>query len=250
MSANVWVLGSMGWMPHRGQQTCCVLVEKGDELIMLDAGTGVSNLEQCADVLARHDRLSIVLSHYHLDHVTGLMYLKRFVRDKRVDIYGPGTPVYPRSTESYFTEVLQPAVYSAGHLGFAREVAYHDYGGRDFCIGDVSVSVREQSHTAPSFELRIDNDLVYATDSSFDAGAWEDAAPAKLLLHECWQDTCGDPRHTSADALVQGLPDGRYDRVVLIHQNPAWTRAKRAQIADEVSARGFELAHDGMMIAA
>lgn len=245
---GIWVLGSMGWMPSAGQQTCCVLVELGDELIMLDAGTGVSNLSLCRDVLDRHDHLSIILSHYHLDHVTGLMYLKRFVADKRVDVYGPGKPVYARTTESYFSQVLQPVIYSSGHRGFAREVHYHDYGGHDFSVGNVQVRVRAQQHSAPSFELRLDDVLVYATDTSFDPAMWADVAPAQVLLHECWQGAEGDPRHTSLDALEEGLPRGVFGQVALLHQNPAWTKAERKHIADAARRRGFGLAYDGMKL--
>ena len=222
--ATAWVLGSMGWMPARGQQTCCVLTEIGNELILLDAGTGVANLAWCSDVLRRHDHVSVLLSHYHLDHVAGLMYLKRFVANKRVDVYGPGKPVYKKATETYLSEVLQQVVYGSGHKGFAREVCYHDYGGQDFAVGNVRVGVRGQHHSAPSFELRLDDALVYATDTNFDAAAWREVAPAQLLLHECWQINDDDPRHTSADALVAGLPSDAFDRILLIHQNPAWSK--------------------------
>lgn len=246
--ATIWILGSMGWMPSAGQQTSCVLVEHRDELILLDAGTGVANLALCDDVLKRRNHLSVVLSHYHLDHLAGLMYLKRFVPHMRVDVYGPGRPVYRRTTESYCADVLQPAVYSSGHQGFAREVSYHDYAGRDFTIGSVSVGVRAQRHSAPSFELRIDDVLVYATDTNFDKTAWDDVAPAHVLLHECWQATADDARHTSAEALVVGLPQGLFEQVTLVHQNPAWTTADRAHITRMIADRGFSLAYDGMSI--
>ena len=66
--ATLWVLGSAGWMPKAGQETSCLLLEAQGQLIMLDAGTGVANLGLAAKALQRHDRLSILLSHYHLDH--------------------------------------------------------------------------------------------------------------------------------------------------------------------------------------
>ena len=94
MDATLWVLGSAGWMPKAGQETSCFLLEAQGQLIMLDAGTGVANLELVPEVLQRYDRLSVLLSHYHVDHLVGLMYLKRFAADKRVDVYGPGKPVY------------------------------------------------------------------------------------------------------------------------------------------------------------
>lgn len=246
--ADAWVLGSMGWMPAAGRQTACVLVELGDELIMLDAGTGVANLAAFAGVLECHDRLSIVLSHYHLDHVSGLMYLKRFVANKQVDVYGPGRPVYPRTTESYLRDLLQTTFYSSGPTGFAQNVRFFDYGGEDFAVGEVTIHVRPQYHSASSFELRLDDVLTYATDTRFDAQDWAGYPTTKVLLHECWQLTEEDARHSSVSALVTGIPHDVFDRVALIHQNPAWDEREREQVTEVAAMRGFELATDGMHI--
>ena len=246
--ATLWVLGSAGWMPSCGNETSCLLVEAEDDLIMLDAGTGVSNLSLVPEVLARHDRLHVLLSHYHLDHIVGLMYLKRFAAQMRVDVYGPGRPVYAHTTEECLREVLQPSVYASGAYGFARGVCYHDYGGMDFEAGGTSVSVRAQNHSSPSFELRLGGALIYATDTSFEPASWEDAEPAEVLLHECWQVQADDPRHTSVKALAQGLPRERFGRVLLIHHNPSWSETERAEVAQIAARRNIELAHDGMRI--
>ena len=215
--ADAWVLGSMGWMPAAGRQTACVLIELGDELIMLDAGTGVTNLAAFAGVLERHDRLSIVLSHYHLDHVSGLMYLKRFVANKQVDVYGPGRPVYPRTTESYLRDLLQTTFYSSGPTGFAQNVRFFDYGGEDFAVGEVTIHVRPQYHSASSFELRLDDVLTYATDTRFDAQDWVGYPTTKVLLHECWNISGEDSKHTSLEQILKQLNTQRFDDIYLIH---------------------------------
>ena len=235
-------------MPRAGQETSCFLLETQRQLIMLDAGTGVANLGLADDALGRHDQLTVLLSHYHVDHLVGLMYLKRFAADKRVDVYGPGRPVYPRTTEEYAGDFLQDALYSSGPFGFAREVHYHDYGGRDFWLGDLPVAVRAQNHSAPSFELHLGDLVTYATDTSFSAVAWEDCAPSQLLLHECWQLAAGDPRHTSAEALAAGLPRERFGKILLVHHNPSWDESERVRIERTVARHGIELARDGMVI--
>ena len=245
---RLWVLGSMGWMPRGGQETCCYLIECDGQLIMLDAGTGVSNLYRYADVLARYDHLSILLSHYHLDHIAGLMYLKRFCRDLALDIYGPGRPAYPKTTEEYLSDFLQSAIYSSGPFGFARSVRYFDYGGKDFTVGETHVGVTPQVHSSPSFQLRLGTDIVYATDTAFDACAWSSVQPAHILLHECWQLSAGDPRHSSAEALVLGLPRSSFDRVFLIHHNPSWAPDDRRAISALASTADICLAEDGICI--
>ncbi len=243
---NVWVLGSMGWMPGAGRQSACVLVELEGELIMLDAGTGVANLAQLEDVLRSHNRLTVLLSHYHLDHMVGLMYLSRFARDLQVEVRGPGRPVYPRSTRAYASDLLQRPFYAAGPMGFSRDVRYEDYGGEGFLVGRVPVRVRRQRHSSPSFELRLGDALTYATDTRFDADAWIGYPKTEVLLHECWQLDEADMRHTSIGALTTGLPHNTFGRVVLVHQNPAWTEDDRTKVGAIASSRGFMLASDGM----
>ena len=111
----------------------------------------------------------------------------------------------------------------------------------------VGVQVRPQTHSAPSFELRIADELVYATDTCFDAAAWKNVAPAKLLLHECWQTSPDDPRHTSAEALAAGLDRSRFGQIALLHLNPAWTDGQCDKVKRIAHAHGIELAYDGMV---
>lgn len=244
----LWVLGSSGWMPREGRETTCILVEIGETLIMLDAGTGVANLAQYADVLARHKRLSIILTHYHLDHTVGLMYLKRFCADMQISIFGPGAPHYPKGCGDYAEDLLQQAFYSSGAFGFARNVTFHDYGDNDFLVDGVRVHPTLQEHSAPSFRLRLDDLVVLATDTSFNASSWAEVSAAKLLLHECWQRKATDPRHSSAEALAAGLPRNRFDHILWIHQNPAWDATERTVIANIAASCSCALAEDDTAI--
>lgn len=215
---------------------------------MLDAGTGVSNLSLVSDVLARHDHLSVILSHYHLDHTVGLMYLKRFCADKRLDVYGPGRPVYRRTTEQIVSSLLDRDIYSSGPYGFAREVHYHDYGGRDFSCGSCRIGVCAQDHSSPSFLLRLQDKVLYCTDTTLDAERVALFAPARLLLHECWQADDADPRHSSIQALSTRLPAHLFDRILLIHHNPAWSADDMERVARAAAGFGAELAADGMCV--
>ena len=115
-------------------------------------------------------------------------------------------------------------------------------------MGGLPVAVRAQSHSAPSFELRLGDLVTYATDTNFDAPAWESCPSSKLLLHECWQCVAGDPRHTSVEGLAAGLPRERFGRVLLVHHNPAWDAHERFEVERVAACHGMELAHDGMKI--
>ena len=243
---RLWILGSGGWMPSHGRETACMLVELGDSLILLDAGTGVSNLASHMDVLGRHTRMSVVLTHYHLDHTVGLMYLKRFCADMRIDGFGPGAPHYRQGCTGLAADLLQRAFYSSGPHGFSTDVHYHDYAEGDFEVGGIHVRSTLQRHSSPSFRLRLEDAVVLATDTSFEADSWASEPDARLLLHECWQLETVDPRHTSAKALSAGLPHERFDRILWVHLNPAWDDHERALVSQAARACGCALAEDGL----
>ena len=72
---------------------------------------------------------------------------------------------------------------------------------------------------------------------------------SRLLLHECWQLSAGDPRHTSAEEPVEGVPRERFGRVLLVHHNPSWDDAESEGVGRIAARHDIELAQDGMVIA-
>ncbi|WP_110693471.1 phosphonate metabolism protein PhnP [Salinicola halophyticus] len=70
---------------HR-REPCCGEIEIDDELILIDAGR--------MDLAARCERqrpAAILLTHYHADHVQGLLHL-RWGRGKSIPVHGPKDP--------------------------------------------------------------------------------------------------------------------------------------------------------------
>lgn len=241
------LLGCAGWIPGINE-TSCFLVEHKGQLIMLDAGTGVSRLKDKMDLLARYDRLSIVLSHYHLDHLIGLIYLLPYIKGMKLDVYGPGRPAYPRTTREYLEDFLQQAFFSHPLMEFTDEVRCFDYSGGDFQIGDVKIAIASQIHTAPSFRLSLDDQLIYATDTHFDRHDFGNCR-AKILLHECWDiHESRASQHTTLDALLKHLPQDHFEKILLIHHNPAWSQEDLDEINRLIASTNLSLASDQMVI--
>lgn len=238
---KVKLLGSAGWIPSENE-TSCILVEDEDHTIILDAGTGVSHLK---DHTLRHDAVHLILSHYHLDHLIGLIYLVPYLKDKTLHIYGPGKPVYEKSTEELLGDLLQPAFFSRTYDRLAKHVYCHDYHGEDFMIGDKHIVVSLQCHSAPSYSIQIGN-LIYATDTLFNKEDWINRH-AQLLLHECWEiDHMPVLKHTSFLSLKEGLSCVDIDKVCLIHHNPEWTSKDYEKLEALMKDTKFFLGKDGM----
>lgn len=174
------VIGCGGYIPVRNE-TSCFLVEQRGELIMLDAGTGATNLSKCQDILQRYDKLSVILSHFHLDHIIGLIYLVPFLRGRELHIYGPGKLAYGQATEEILNDLMRHPYFVRIPRELCGSVHIHDYGCGGFLIGDVPIGVAPQTHSDPSFRITIDDRLVYATDTGFDPNLL--AACGKACAH-------------------------------------------------------------------
>lgn len=241
------VLGSAGWIPGKNE-TSCVMIEHNDMLFLLDAGTGISNLFKYKDVLEKYDTIHVILSHYHLDHTIGLIYLDPLVRNKTLRIYGPGKLAYPETTDYYIHALLRKEFFSRNIDDFSNDVECLDFPDYIFNIGTSVVRVLEQKHSAASFQIALDDYVVYATDTSFDASTLKNTS-AKVLLHECWDvDDNNSGRHSSLEQLISFFPQSKYEKLVLIHQNPNWNENDLSRIKRFIAGTQIVLAEDEMEI--
>ncbi|MBI4054909.1 MAG: response regulator [Elusimicrobia bacterium] len=103
---------STGQQSRYGSRTPCISLEiPGSPLIILDAGTGILPLGEMLVKSPAHQRLKILLTHFHLDHIQGLGTFA-CARDSRctLEIYGPDDPErdLKEMVREIFTSVLSP----------------------------------------------------------------------------------------------------------------------------------------------
>ena len=80
-----------------GGNTSCIEVIDGANRLIVDAGTGI--LEIDFDTFYQSDRIDILLTHLHMDHIQGLAFCKPlFNPNKEVHIWGPGGSTEPLKT--------------------------------------------------------------------------------------------------------------------------------------------------------
>ena len=78
-------LGTNGWYDSDTGNTVCTLINSDRYHIILDAGNGISKIDQHI-----HDDLPVYLflSHFHLDHIVGLHVLNKFRFAQGLKIFG------------------------------------------------------------------------------------------------------------------------------------------------------------------
>lgn len=242
------ILGCGGYIPVRNE-TSCFLVEHKGHLIMLDAGTGVSNLRNYDAVLEKYEEISVILTHFHLDHIVGLAYIIPYIRDKKLNIYGPGISGYGKSTKELLTEVMRHPYFTRLPDKLTDVVGIFDYEEQGFSIGDIRIGIAAQEHSDPSYRINIDGELIYATDTVLrqkaDIGS---TAAAKYLLHECVDiKEKGNNAHTSLEVILREFHENEFERVILVHQNPEWTDDDYSDMVMRLNGTNIEITSDMRM---
>ncbi len=251
MLETLTVLGGGGWFPAHERQTACALLRNGSSAIMIDAGTGLGRLAERPDLLDGLDRLDILLSHFHLDHTTGLAYLPAMGICQQTTVWGPGRALYGRSTasllEQFSHEPFHPVPLEQ------QDIEVRDLPPDGVELGGVRIACRRQDrHSAPSLGFRFEDTLAWITDTAFDPGSASFAEGCALLAHEAWFTTAA-PRnadiHSSASEAASIADAAGIDRLLLIHLPPF--EASVDDVLDEAAAGAAHamLAHDGAELA-
>ncbi len=104
-----------------GGNTPCVEVRCGDHILIFDAGTGLRPLGDALIKDSRSNGLDIFLSHFHIDHVTGLpFFAPLYAKERRIRLWAGS--LAPRCSLDHAIHKLmgfplfpvQPAIFQAG----------------------------------------------------------------------------------------------------------------------------------------
>jgi ribonuclease BN (tRNA processing enzyme) len=241
------ILGGGGWLPAHGRHTACAVLRNGASAIVIDAGTGISRLVERPDLLEGVERLDILLTHFHLDHIAGLAYLPALGLCEQTTIWGPGRELYGTSTQQLLSQVSREPFHPVPLE--AQDIDVRDLPRGEFELAGVRVASRRQDrHSAPTLGLRFDDALAWVTDTAYDPESARFAAGSRVLAHEAWFITA-NPRnpeiHTSAADAAKVALEAEIERLLLIHLPPFAAGVEELVLEARASAPGSIAAHDG-----
>ena len=222
---EVRLLGSGGFVPTRARETACVYVRSGARVLLLDAGTGVSRLVEEPSLLRGVERLDVLLTHFHLDHVVGLGFLPA-LSDVRVrEVWGAGAIVAATSTRDLVHRLLDPPFFAPSPADVERTfaTAIHDVAPPRAEIGGFSVELRVQPrHATPTLAVKVNDVLAYCTDTGYDPENAAFARGSRLLLHEAFYagGTSEDSGHSASGEAARVAAEAGVERLLLVHVNP------------------------------
>ena len=228
-----------------GGNTSCVEVRgEGGTVLVLDAGTGIHRLG--AVLPPTLNRIDILLTHLHMDHIQGLgFFAPLYNPNVEVHIWGPASST--QSLHSRLKRYLSPPLFPVRLTELSCKLRFHEVPCGDVDIGEFRISSALVCHPGPTVGYRISSAngrvLTYLPDHEPALGvmrfpslprAWtsgaELASGADLLIHDSQYSAAEYPCHCGwgHSSLAQTLAFGSLTevrRLVPFHHDPGHSDA-------------------------
>ncbi len=224
-------LGTNGWFPSDTGQTICTSIETEDELVFLDAGSGLSRL--AGEKLQKP--ATILLSHLHLDHTVGLHLLQAIGFSALNVVAGENSGVLKGLYQPFAAPAPKATVFE-GKTSFSK---------KPFLL----------NHTVPNFGWRIELEgkkIAYTGDTGGSDNLDRLAKNADVLISECAVPRKGmEWFHLSPEEAAEVAERNGVESLFLTHFSAAlFTSLALRKKAEETARKTFRkttFAFDGLL---
>lgn len=247
--------GSRGSIPVSGREfqkyggdtTCIEIRTRSDDLIIVDAGTGIRRL---GNQLVRENRhiYNFIFTHSHWDHLLGFPFFKPLY-DQYARIMMHRCPFPGKYVETIVTKMMRPPHFPVRYSDLTADVTYLEGCPHPFEIGSVSITPISLSHPnggcgykfkedGKSFVFLTDNELGFVHPGGC---RYEDYAEfcteADLLIHDAeflpeeYEQSIEWGHSSCRDALKLAMEAG-VSRLGLFHLNQDRTDDDMDQMVD------------------
>ncbi len=203
MKLKIW--GARGSVPapgpemnrYGGNTSCVELTLSDGSTLILDAGTGIRGLG--VGIAASMPKVSICLTHLHLDHIQGLMFFPPcFQEQSEITVWGPSSP--EASLEERIARYISAPLSPVEVRELPCDVFFRDCPVSEWEVGPAKIRAEAVTHRGPTLGYRItdgDTTLAYIPDHEPGLGSpietlepewisgYELARDADLLVHDC-----------------------------------------------------------------
>lgn len=250
-----------------GGQTSCLSVLEDEELLVLDAGSGIQGFNSMN--IPASKRIDVLLSHLHMDHIQGLGFFKAlFIPGLEVHIWGP---LSNSSLHSRLSRYLSPPLFPVLLRDLPCKLVLHEIGNGEYAVGPFRVTASYIIHPGPTLGYRIagkhsvftyipDHEPALGRHGMIQNGKWTSgfdiASGADLIYH--------DGQYTTQEYLTKkGWGHSSYDDVLRFasltgvkhlligHHDPTHDDTRLNEIFSEIKKDNdyqfnYELAKEGM----
>ncbi len=271
---KIKILGVRGSIPtadpdttYYGGNTSCVEISENRWRLVLDAGSGMrySNTRERPD----NNRIDILLTHLHLDHIIGLGFFSPlFDPAMEIHIWGPASSKH--SLHARLTRYLSPPLFPVLIRNLPCKLILHEIDNTEFQIGPFTVRSGYVIHPGPTVGFRItgqhstftylpDHEPALGRNGMLTDPKWVSginlATGADLLLHDAQYSQEEYPfrngwGHSSMDDVLRFASMAGVKHLLLAHHDPAHSDATLNEMFSELQKRNtypfiYELAAEG-----
>ncbi|MGZ4957804.1 MAG: MBL fold metallo-hydrolase [Methylomonas sp.] len=234
---------------YGGNTTCIEVRTSSNDLIILDAGTGIhalaQTLMQCQPLTAH-----IFITHTHWDHIQGLpFFLPIFAPNNHINIYGGLDPVTGMGIERALSVQLQYSYFPIIEAQLKADIRYQTIKpGTAINIGSATVTSIVLNHPVLNFGYRIDDgdgsSLFFTGDYEPSQNPYQPGDPEYVATQQFIDERMAEVVKAMAgvDALIidTSYTDEEYSR------KKGWghgTYGSSLQLAEQAKARKLFLTH-------
>ncbi len=150
-----------------GGNTSCVEIYAGGHLLICDGGTGIIPLGSLLMGQTQIRELSILLTHYHWDHISGLpFFVPAFVPGWKVNFFGPGNT--PEEIEKRISGQMQSPYFPVEVETWLASIQYLQMDKGKLTLGPFSITHFNVHHPGTTYGYRIEvagKTIVYVSDN-------------------------------------------------------------------------------------
>ncbi|MEA3560742.1 MAG: ribonuclease Z [Candidatus Omnitrophota bacterium] len=228
-------LGTNGWYNTTLANTTCIFIETEGHYIIFDAGDGLYKIDR---FIKQAKPIHLFLSHFHLDHITGLHTLNKFNFPQGLKIYGQ------KGIREFLTRVIcSPYSVDISKLLYKVDLLEIEEGYHRLPF---LIECRRLRHSTECFgyRLEINNKVItYCPDTGVCDNAMILARDADLVMCECslrsGQDNKAWP-HLNPELAAQIANKAKAKKMALIHFNPHfYPSTVERRIAEQEAKRIF-----------
>ncbi len=182
------------YLRYGGDTTCLEIRTSEDEIIIIDAGTGIRKLGNHLLEEGR-SRYSMILTHAHWDHILGFPFFKPIYR-KGTSIRLFGCPFTQDSVQKMISKVMTVPNFPVDFEKVEAEISYHQACEASFAIQSMEVTPIAISHPNTGngykfsqdgrvFVFLTDNELTFQHPGGLDYTDYVHfSSGADLLIHD------------------------------------------------------------------
>ena len=150
-----------------GGNTPCVEINVDDHLLICDAGTGIIPLGNKLVADGKQDRLLILLSHFHWDHISGLpFFTPAFIPKYNINFFGPGDS--KEIVKKYIDGQMKAPYFPVGTEEWMANITYIDPKERKIKHGPMEITYYSAHHPGITYgySIKIKNKtIIYIPDN-------------------------------------------------------------------------------------